>query len=131
MKIRFLVLYIWFNLACRKFTKDLQTIFKKAANLFISCTDEEDMQASLDNLSSLLVLMDSQPAMIDLYNWLHISGRFYDYMRHLKTKSTVYTISQRNSETVQMFIVFPFKYFSELDIQEVKRFLLNLIWNLF
>lgn len=98
-------------------------MFKKVANLFMSCTDEEEMETALDNLSSLLVLMDSQPAMIDLYNWLHISARFYDYMRHLKTKSTVYTISQRNSETVQMFLVFPFKYFSELDIQEVKRFL--------
>jgi hypothetical protein len=48
-----------------------------------------------------------------------MSARFYDFMRNIKARTTVFTITEKNSETVQMLIVFPVKYFTQLDIKEV------------
>jgi hypothetical protein len=98
-------------------------MFKKAANLFMSCTDnEEDLSVHLDHLNWLLVFMESQPAVIRLFNWLHMSARFYYFMKRevfIKARTTVFKITEKNSETVQMLMVFPVKYFTQLDIKEV------------
>ncbi len=37
----------------------------------------------------------------------------------IKARTTVFKITEKNSETVQMLMVFPVKYFTQLDIKEV------------
>ena len=93
-------------------------MFKKSANLVLT-TDEEDLNVFLSNLNHLLVLMNTQPSLIDFYNWLHLSARFYDHTRNLKTKTATINLPEKSYGTIQMLLIFPFKHFNQLDIQEV------------
>ncbi len=72
----------------------------------------------LDNLNSLMILMDSQQV-LDLYNWLHLSAKFYDHLRSLKAKNTDIVLDPKRYETIKMLLMFPFKYFNKIEIHEV------------
>ena len=66
-------------------------MFKKTANLIL-IAEEEDDTVYFDNLNLLLSVIDAQPKLVDLYNWLHISARFYEHLRHIKTKSSIINV---------------------------------------
>lgn len=100
-------------------------MFKKSGNLIL-VSEEEDTNYFLSNLNNMLVLMDAQPSLVDLYNWLHLSARFYDHLRCLKARTGEIILTENNYETVKMLLIFPFKYFKKLDIQEVNAFLKSL-----
>ena len=95
-------------------------MFKKLANLLLvpEAQNNSDDNNFLDNLHSLLVLMDSQRA-LDLYNWLHLSAKFYDHLRSLKAKNTDIVLDPKRYEAIKMLLMFPYKYFNKLDIHEV------------
>ena len=94
------------------------SIFKKSANLILTLEDEEE-NYFLENLNILMVFMDAQPTMIDLYNWLLLSAKFYDHLKSLKNNSAEIFLTDKKHETVKILLPFPFRYFSKLDIQEV------------
>ncbi len=98
-------------------------MFKKLANLLLVSEGQNNSEEHcfVDNLYSLLVFMDSQPA-IDIFNWLHISAKFYDHLRSLKTKNAEIVLSPKRYETIKIFLMFPFKYSHKIEIHEVDIF---------
>lgn len=100
-----------------KFIKNLLAMFKKSASLILT-SDEENMNVYLNNLNALLILMEVQPALIDLYNWLHLSARTYDHLKNSKAKNSNVTLARVNYETLHSLMMFPFKNFIRLKIQE-------------
>ena len=60
-------------------------MIKRVSNLLLQ-TDEEDENAYLNNLNIILSLIESHSNLINLYDWCHISAKFYDHLKQTKAR---------------------------------------------
>lgn len=65
---------------------NLIKLMKKCSNLIL-VTDEENVNVYMSNLGFLLNLMEKKHDLIDLYQWVHLTTKFYDYLKSIKTKT--------------------------------------------
>ncbi len=90
---------------------------EKSANLLLSA-DEDDANVHFQNMTSLIQLIESHSSIIDLCKWLHVSNKFGEYLKILKTKTNEIRLSETTHDAVQNVLMFPFKHFDKMEFQE-------------
>ncbi|CAF0955839.1 unnamed protein product [Brachionus calyciflorus] len=96
---------------------NLIKLMKKSANLILA-TDDDNLNTYMGNLGFLLGIMENNHDLLDLYQWIHITNKFYDYLKSIKTKTNQLNLSEEGFNLVTQCILFPFKYYKVLDILE-------------
>lgn len=77
-------------------------LMKKGSNLILA-SDEDDLNMYLSELRFLFELMLTHIEIADLYQWSHLTTKFYEYLKSSKNKTNKLNV-----------IYFKFNYFSNL-----------------
>ena len=55
-------------------------------------TDEEDENIFLDNMNSLLIVLELQP---NLNNWVYTASKYSDHLKALKSKTSIVNVIKK------------------------------------
>lgn len=64
----------------------LLKLIKKTSNLIL-VNDEENLNNYLSQLKLFFELFESYPEIADLYQWIHLTTKFYEYLKLSKNKT--------------------------------------------
>ncbi|RNA45198.1 telomere-associated RIF1 [Brachionus plicatilis] len=96
---------------------NLLKLIKKCSNLILT-NDESDLNMYLFELRLLFELMEQHTEIVDLYQWIQLTTKFYEYLKSTKNKTNKSNLSEQNLNFITNCIMFPFSHFKILDIQE-------------
>lgn len=73
----------------------LLKLMKKASNLILT-NDEQDLNNYLSEMKLLFGLFESYPEISDLYQWIHLTTKFYEYLKTSKNKTSILDVNILN-----------------------------------